>query len=114
VHGLIFVVDSADSKGVHEARDELHKLLDVDELKVAILLVYANKKDLPDAIRPPPMASAESVFYHESPVAGPGNMRNRGRGSLLRIGLARRTIQHKDMNDCFCLGFPFAISNGRA
>jgi hypothetical protein len=32
--------------------DELHKLLEEDELRDAILLVYANKQDLPNAIKP--------------------------------------------------------------
>jgi small GTP-binding protein len=50
--GLIFVVDSNDVGRVDEARDELHKLLEEDELRDAILLVYANKQDLPNAIKP--------------------------------------------------------------
>jgi small GTP-binding protein len=49
--GLIFVVDSNDISRIDEARDELHKLLEEDELRDAILLVYANKKDLPNAIK---------------------------------------------------------------
>ena len=44
--GLIFVVDSNDIDRIDEARDELHKLLEEDELRDAILLVYANKQDL--------------------------------------------------------------------
>jgi small GTP-binding protein len=50
--GLIFVVDSNDIGRVDEARDELHKLLEEDELRDAILLVYANKQDLPNAVKP--------------------------------------------------------------
>jgi GTPase SAR1 family protein len=50
--GLIFVVDSNDVGRVDEARDELHKLLEEDELRDAILLVYANKQDLPNAVKP--------------------------------------------------------------
>jgi small GTP-binding protein len=50
--GLIFVVDSNDIGRIDEARDELHKLLEEDELRDAILLVYANKQDLPNAIKP--------------------------------------------------------------
>jgi small GTP-binding protein len=49
--GLIFVVDSNDVARVDEARDELHKLLEEDELRDAIVLVYANKQDLPYAIQ---------------------------------------------------------------
>jgi signal recognition particle receptor subunit beta len=39
-------------KRIEEAREELHKLLEEDELRDAVLLVYANKQDLPNAIRP--------------------------------------------------------------
>jgi len=37
-----------------EAKDELHKMLQEDELRDAALLVFANKQDLPNA-----MATAE-------------------------------------------------------
>jgi small GTP-binding protein len=50
--GLIWVVDSNDVGRIEEARDELHKLLEEDELREAVVLVYANKQDLPNAIRP--------------------------------------------------------------
>ncbi len=48
--GLIFVVDSSDRGRIGEARDELHRLLNEDELRDAVLLVFANKQDLPDAM----------------------------------------------------------------
>ncbi|MCL7049878.1 hypothetical protein MKW94_003062 [Papaver nudicaule] len=48
--GLIFVVDSNDRDRVVEARDELHRMLNEDELRDALLLVFANKQDLPNAM----------------------------------------------------------------
>ena len=48
--GLIFVVDSNDRDRVGEARDELHRMLNEDELRDAALLVFANKQDLPNAM----------------------------------------------------------------
>ncbi|KAK1667679.1 hypothetical protein QYE76_055838 [Lolium multiflorum] len=48
--GLIFVVDSNDRERVVEARDELHRMLNEDELRDAVLLVFANKQDLPNAM----------------------------------------------------------------
>jgi len=48
--GLIFVVDSNDRDRIHEAREELQKMLSEDELREAVLLVFANKQDLPNAI----------------------------------------------------------------
>ncbi|KAF5785642.1 putative small GTPase superfamily, ARF/SAR type, P-loop containing nucleoside triphosphate hydrolase [Helianthus annuus] len=35
---------------VVEARDELHRMLNEDELRDAVLLVFANKQDLPNAM----------------------------------------------------------------
>jgi ADP-ribosylation factor 1/2 len=48
--GLIFVVDSNDRERVDAARDELHRMLNEDELRESILLVFANKQDLPNAM----------------------------------------------------------------
>lgn len=44
--GLIFVVDSNDRERVSEAKDELLRMLSEDELKDAVLLVFANKQVL--------------------------------------------------------------------
>jgi len=48
--GLIFVVDSNDRERVSEARDELMRMLNEDELREALVLVFANKQDLPNAM----------------------------------------------------------------
>jgi len=55
--GLVFVVDSNDVGRIEEARNELHKLLEENELDKTILLVYANKQDLPNAIKPQELAN---------------------------------------------------------
>merc|ERR1719247_592209 len=47
--GLIFVIDSNDSARFEDARQELQKMLNEDELREAFLLVFANKQDLPKA-----------------------------------------------------------------
>ena len=47
---LIFVVDSKDRERVNEAREELMRVLAEDELRDALLLVCANKQDLPNAV----------------------------------------------------------------
>lgn len=46
--GLIFVVDSNDRERVNEAREELMRMLAEDELRDAVLLVFANKQVRPD------------------------------------------------------------------
>ncbi|KND89549.1 ADP-ribosylation factor [Tolypocladium ophioglossoides CBS 100239] len=48
--GIIFVVDSYDRDRLVEAREELQRMLNEDELRDAILLVFANKQDLPNAM----------------------------------------------------------------
>jgi ADP-ribosylation factor protein 1 len=49
-NGVIFVVDSNDKERAAQARDELQKMLSEDELRDAVLLVFANKQDLPNAM----------------------------------------------------------------
>ncbi|OCF37987.1 ADP-ribosylation factor [Kwoniella heveanensis CBS 569] len=48
--GIIFVVDSNDRERITEAREELQRMLSEDELRDALLLVFANKQDLPNAM----------------------------------------------------------------
>ena len=47
---LIFVVDSNDRERISESHDELKRFLGEDELKDCIVLVMANKQDLPNAM----------------------------------------------------------------
>merc|ERR1711975_63218 len=65
--GLIFVVDSNDRDRVEDAREELNKMLGEDEMRDAIVLVFANKQDLPTAM--PAAEVTEKLGLH--------NMRNR-------------------------------------
>ena len=48
-NGLMFVLDSSDTERIEEARDEIHRILCNDLLKDAMLLVFANKQDYPNA-----------------------------------------------------------------
>jgi len=41
-------VDSADRDRIDEARQELHKIVNDREMREVIILVFANKQDLPD------------------------------------------------------------------
>uniref|UniRef100_A0A6G3MIW8 ADP-ribosylation factor (Trinotate prediction) n=1 Tax=Henneguya salminicola TaxID=69463 RepID=A0A6G3MIW8_HENSL len=49
--GLIYVVDSADRDRIEEARDEFHRVLEDSYMKDALVLVFANKQDLPNALK---------------------------------------------------------------
>jgi signal recognition particle receptor subunit beta len=48
--GIIFVIDCNDWERMAEAREELQRMLNEDELRDALLLVFANKQDLPNAM----------------------------------------------------------------
>lgn len=48
--GLIWVVDSSDTRRLKQCRDELHELLKQEKLAGASLLIFANKQDLPGAL----------------------------------------------------------------
>jgi len=50
--GLVFVVDSTDRERIDEAKQELHRILSDREMKDCLLLVFANKQDLPSAMSP--------------------------------------------------------------
>jgi len=57
-HGVIFVVDSNDRDRIDDsqgyersAKEELSKMLAEEELRDAALLVFANKQDLPNAMK---------------------------------------------------------------
>lgn len=47
---IIYVVDSADRDRIGIAREELCAMLEEDELQDTILLVFANKQDMPNAM----------------------------------------------------------------
>jgi len=48
---LVWIVDSCDADRMAECRDELFKVLNDDGLRGAAVLVFANKQDLPNAMR---------------------------------------------------------------
>ena len=51
-NALIYVVDSSDRDRISDAKDELEKMLQEQEMENAALLVLANKQDLPNAMTP--------------------------------------------------------------
>ena len=48
--GLVWVVDSADGRRMHDCKEELHTLLSEEKLAGASLLILANKQDIPGAL----------------------------------------------------------------
>ena len=47
---LIYVLDAADRARVGEAREELCRIINDREMRDAIILVFANKQDLPHGL----------------------------------------------------------------
>lgn len=74
--GIIFVVDSNDRDRIAEAKEELHNILKESELSNAALLIFANKQDLPNAMRPVDLANelylhnAYNRHWHIQPSSG--------------------------------------------
>eukprot|EP00948_MAST-09A_sp_MAST-9A-sp1_P001314 g1314.t1 len=57
-HAIVFVVDSADHDRIGVAKKELFRMMSEEELKNAVLLVFANKQDLEQAMRPSEVVEA--------------------------------------------------------
>nr|XP_027205385.1 ADP-ribosylation factor 6-like [Dermatophagoides pteronyssinus] len=53
---LIYVIDCNDRDRIEDAKTELHRLLQDEELRDVCVLIYANKQDLDNAIRPNELA----------------------------------------------------------
>jgi small GTP-binding protein len=60
---LIFVVDANDTNRIHIAREELHKLVNDDALRDAIILVFANKQDLPNSMSAAEITDKLGLFH---------------------------------------------------
>ena len=85
--GLIFVVDSNDRERVNEACEELMRMLAEDELRDAVLLVFASKQNLPNAVKAAKITAVTSwgctlyatgtgTFRPPVPPAGTGSMKD--------------------------------------
>jgi len=59
--GLIYVVDCADRDRIDEARQELHRIINDREMRDAIILVFANKQDLPEGLNVPYTCTRSAV-----------------------------------------------------
>lgn len=61
--GLIFVVDSNDRDRMNEAKTELARIIQDREMKDALLLVFANKQDIPGggSLPYPPYLASSSL-----------------------------------------------------
>jgi signal recognition particle receptor subunit beta len=71
VEGIIFVLDSSNVDRIHEARDELLKLLANDEARTIPVLIFANKQDLPGSVKSQELVDMLGVtdYVNKKPIA---------------------------------------------
>ncbi|XP_068651044.1 uncharacterized protein [Aristolochia californica] len=60
-HAVIAVIDSTDRARISIMKDELFRLLQHEALEQAVILVFANKQDLKDAMPPAEITDALSL-----------------------------------------------------
>ncbi|KAK4258040.1 hypothetical protein QN277_007550 [Acacia crassicarpa] len=60
-HAVIVVIDSSDRARISTMKDELFRLLGHEELQQSVILVFANKQDLKDAMTPAEITDALSL-----------------------------------------------------
>eukprot|EP00307_Rebecca_sp_RCC1486_P006621 CAMPEP_0119408296 /NCGR_PEP_ID=MMETSP1335-20130426/1897_1 /TAXON_ID=259385 /ORGANISM="Chrysoculter rhomboideus, Strain RCC1486" /LENGTH=428 /DNA_ID=CAMNT_0007432519 /DNA_START=62 /DNA_END=1348 /DNA_ORIENTATION=- len=63
VHGVVFVVDAADSARLEEVKEVLHNTLRSERIAGKPVLILCNKQDLPGALAPAQVA--EALALHE-------------------------------------------------
>ncbi|KAF1898026.1 hypothetical protein Lal_00032790 [Lupinus albus] len=60
-HAVIAVIDSSDRARISIMKDELFRLLGHDDLQNSVILVFANKQDIKDAMTPAEITDALSL-----------------------------------------------------
>lgn len=60
-HAVIVVIDSTDRARISIMKDELFRLLPNEDLQQSVVLVFANKQDLKDAMTPAEITDALSL-----------------------------------------------------
>ncbi|XP_024369385.1 uncharacterized protein [Physcomitrium patens] len=67
-HAVVMVVDSTDRSRISIIKEELFKLMQHEDLQGAVVLVFANKQDLKDAMSPAEISdtlSLHSIKNHD-------------------------------------------------
>lgn len=95
---VIFVVDAADIDRISEARLELHSMLEHDELRNAVLLVFANKQDLPRALSVSELAKNLSLHQLQQEWYVHATCAVLGNGLYEGLEYLREMLQRKRVN----------------
>ncbi|CCE79370.1 Piso0_001429 [Millerozyma farinosa CBS 7064] len=62
-NALIYVVDSSDKDRLEESRKELVRVISDKELSNCLLIILANKQDLPGAIKPKELIEKFDLYH---------------------------------------------------
>ena len=66
LQGLLFIIDSADTERIPEAKEELFGILDSPDMQRVPVVVVANKQDLPGALSTSEVAERLGLFQLKS------------------------------------------------
>ena len=104
---LIYVVDSSDRDRISEAKEELNKMLQEQALENAVLLVFANKQDMPNAMTPAEIMEnlelqklGHRKWFIQSTVALTGDGLYEGLDWLTRTLKTTSPWRHNDISSC--------------
>jgi len=88
---LIWVVDASDKDRIEESKEEMHTVLNDHELRDAKILVFANKQDLPGAVRSQKLAeqlglhSLKQDWYVQECAATKGEGLHEGLDAMVQL-----------------------------
>lgn len=78
--GLVYVVDASDRERLAIAREELHAIIADEEMQRSVVLVLANKQDMPNAVSVVQLAEALDMRSLNMPWYVQGTCAIRGDG----------------------------------
>lgn len=64
LQAIIYVVDSSDVDRLTTSREEFHAMLEEEELRTALVLVYANKQDIAGALSEAQVCASNGMLHH--------------------------------------------------
>ncbi|KAL2884990.1 ADP-ribosylation factor 6 [Ceratocystis lukuohia] len=88
--GLIFVIDSSDRARMEEARTELHRIINDHEMKDSLLLVFANKQDLPEAMTPQDVTECLQLAKLKDKVCSASARRKEMKDVLISVAVVKK------------------------
>ncbi|XP_065362735.1 uncharacterized protein LOC135956246 [Calliphora vicina] len=95
---VIFVVDSSDVTRIETAKEELHEILQHDDLRNAVLVVMANKQDMPNALNVSELAKQLELHSLKQMWHIQGTSATRGEGIYEGLDQLREMLRSNKSN----------------